>query len=431
MNTFLPWTILHLDLSHGIPNLPADPAAQGIYLVCWWRGIPIGQQRITSEQLPMLASQLASLILPFITPVVSDRLAEIFQGSSATSIDIPTDSHQTTSAFTTITSLQHPLTTLEQQLIAELKATDRSSIAVIICTRDRPQQLASCLQSLQNLSVPPQQIIVVDNAPSNNATRCLVEQIPQIQYVLEPEPGLSVARNTGLRHCQAEIVVFTDDDVTVQPDWLQWIQYGFNCPQVMAVTGLILPVELETESQVVFEMEQGCLSGSYQSKTFDPFFFQTNQAQGVPVWKIGAGANMAFRRKIFDLVGEFDQRLGAGASGCSEDSEFWYRVLASGWHCRYEPAAVVYHRHRRDLTSLNQQMYQYMRGHVVALLLQFEKHHHWGNLYRLFFDLPKHYLGMAIGRLIYGSRPKYITLKSEILGCLAGIFFYFKHRLFY
>ena len=58
------------------------------------------------------------------------------------------------------------------------------------------------------------------------------------------------------------------------------------------------------------------------------------------MWKVGAGANMAFRRNVFDLVGLFDERLGAGAAGCSEDSEIWYRILANQLQIRYEPRAV-------------------------------------------------------------------------------------------
>lgn len=99
---------------------------------------------------------------------------------------------------------------------------------------------------------------------------------------------------------------------------------------------------------------------------------------------------MAFRRQIFALVGNFDERLDMGAAGCSGDSEIWYRILAEGWMCNYEPAAVVFHYHRQELDSLKKQMYLYMRGHVMALLVQFAKYRHWGNLIRLF--LCYHYV---------------------------------------
>jgi len=90
---------------------------------------------------------------------------------------------------------------------------------------------------------------------------------------------------------------------------------------------------------------------------------------GVPVWEIGAGANMAFRKSIFDLVGYFDERLDVGASGCSGDSEFWYRILAEGWNCFYQPKAYVYHQHREEAKDLNHQLFSYMRGQVSSLLV--------------------------------------------------------------
>jgi cellulose synthase/poly-beta-1,6-N-acetylglucosamine synthase-like glycosyltransferase len=81
----------------------------------------------------------------------------------------------------------------------------------------------------------------------------LVAQMPDIRYVQEPRPGLSVARNTGIRQSKGDIIAFTDDDVTVHPNWIARLQQSFPDPQVMAVTGLVLPAELETEAQFIFE----------------------------------------------------------------------------------------------------------------------------------------------------------------------------------
>ncbi|MDF5717174.1 MAG: glycosyltransferase family 2 protein [Rhizonema sp. NSF051] len=162
----------------------------------------------------------------------------------------------------------------------------------------------------------------------------------------------------------------------------------------------------------------------YRALTFDTQFFEEMKHRGVPVWRIGAGVNMAFRRKAFELVGYFDERLGAGASGCSEDSEVWYRILADGWICRYEPTAVIYHYHRSDIDGLKSQSYQYMRGHVVALLLQFFNYKHWGNLRRLFIALPRYYAKRLLCEVKRGFAPKDSSIFSEIVGCLAGVKFY-------
>ena len=138
---------------------------------------------------------------------------------------------------------------------------------------------------------------------------------------------------------------------------------------------------------------------------------------------------MALRRRAFELVGDFDERLGAGAAGCSEDSEFWYRLLAEGWLCRYEPTAVVYHYHRSDLNNLKQQAYQYMRGHVAALLVQFSKYGHWSNLRRLFVALPRYCGRQFLRGLIKGFKQnRSSTFFAETSGCLSGVKFYLQNR---
>src|SRR4029453_17415253 len=103
----------------------------------------------------------------------------------------------------------------------------------------------------------------------------------------------------------------------------------------MALTGLILPSALDTPAQQAFQGDVVGWGWGYRSIDFDSAFFEATKHLGVPVWRVGAGANMAFRREAFDRVGLFDERLGAGASGCSEDSEVWYRLLAEGHRCRY------------------------------------------------------------------------------------------------
>ena len=135
------------------------------------------------------------------------------------------------------------------------------------------------------------------------------------------------------------------------------------------------------------------------------------------------------RTAIIEQVGGFDERLDVGAAGCSGDSEMWYRIMASGGTCRYEPTAVVFHRHRRDLESFKQQIFSYMRGHVAALLIQFEKTGHWGNLRRLFLSLPQYYIRLLGQKHIKGYRPRHLTLFREIKGYFSGVLFYSLDRL--
>ncbi|MEG3990834.1 glycosyltransferase [Microcoleus sp. S28C3] len=420
-----PWKVLNVELSEKIPELPLISNYAGVYVVFWWHNIPLGEREILEDQLPISASQLANLAALAIAPAVGSHLLE--QGFKAPLPEVYKKNqawHQPPE-FHALTALEQPLAKLRDRF----SQTSSASVSVIICTRNRPEQLARCLRSLQNLSQPAHELIVIDNAPSSDATRQLVAEMPGVKYVLEPRPGLSVARNTGISHSTGDIIAFTDDDVIVHPDWVARIAQSFSEPKVIAVTGLILPAELETEAQLIFQKGESGFGWGYRSLTFDPEFFKDTKHLGAPVWRIGAGANMAFRREAFELLGDFDERLGAGASGCSEDSELWYRVLAEGWICYYDPIPVVYHYHRDDLDSLKHQMYQYMRGHIAALLIQFDRYKHSGNLLRLFLVLPIYYVKRFLIGLLTGFKGINRTLLAEVLGCFSGVRFYLKNRV--
>jgi glycosyltransferase involved in cell wall biosynthesis len=301
-------------------------------------------------------------------------------------------------------------------------AVPSATVSVVICTRDRPDALARCLASLQAQSRRPDQVVVVDNASRDDRTR-QVALAAGAGYVREDRPGLDIARNAGAHAAAGEIVAYTDDDVTLHPRWLARIAAAFDAPDIMAVTGLVLPAELETAAQQLFERHWGFGRG-FRRLDFGSAYFARHRAHGCPTWEIGAGANMAFRREAFDRIGLFDERLDVGAAGCSGDSEYWYRVLAGGWRCRYEPSAVVFHFHRRDFDALRRQIAAYMRGHAAALLIQFERCGDWGNLRRLLLTLPAWYGRRVLRRLVRGRDSSNCLLGAEIRGCLSGIAFY-------
>ena len=90
-------------------------------------------------------------------------------------------------------------------------------LTIAVCTKDRSERLARCLDSL-----PPgaHEILVVDNAPSDDRTRQVVAARPGVRYVREPKPGLDFARNSALAAATGDFVAFVDDDVVVDRGWL-------------------------------------------------------------------------------------------------------------------------------------------------------------------------------------------------------------------
>jgi len=114
------------------------------------------------------------------------------------------------------------------------------SASVVICTRNRPDELGMCLSSLSRQSYTAREIIVVDNASHDQRTRN-VAMAAGVTYIREDRPGLDIARNAGALRATSDIVAYTDDDVLLHPRWLERLVSAFDAPQIGAVTGLVLP----------------------------------------------------------------------------------------------------------------------------------------------------------------------------------------------
>jgi len=419
MAPFLPWTIIHVELD-ALPDLPSRDDCSSILIFFWWRGTPLGDLQISADSLPFSKEMLAEAAAIAIARAVGNKV--FATGFEAPLAENPTFKSRNATDWEALANLSHPLAE-----IPLVPSTKSPGVSIVVCTRERASSLCKCLLSLQSVLSAADEIIVVDNAPKTDETRKLIDQFPEIKYCLEPEPGLSKARNAGISACTREIIAFTDDDVLIHPLWVDRVRYIFSDLDLSAMTGLVLPQELETEAQVIFEMGHGNFGLDYRSRTYTPDFLEKSKWLGPPVWRIGAGANMAFRRDVFTRVGKFDERLGAGASGCSEDSEFWYRILANGGSCRFSPEAVVFHTHRRELSTFRQQMFFYMRGHVMALVIQFFRYKHVGNLIRLFFVLPGYYMLAIIYHGILGATEMRKSRQTEMFGAIAGLFYTVRH----
>ncbi len=240
-------------------------------------------------------------------------------------------------------------------------------VTVAVCTRDRPEDLAILLDSLDQQDYPRLRILVVDNAPSHDRTRRLVSALARerdIEYVAEPRPGLSWARNRAIEASESEVIAWADDDELCDRWWAAEVARGFvEIPDAGAVTGIVVPSELETQSQAWFEQYSGVGRGrGFTRAVFSP---ETAHEQSplYPLPAYGAGANMAFRRNAIDRIGRFDCALGAGTSTLAgEDTAALSALLLAGGTIVYQPTAIVRHRHRRDYAALERVMLGYGRG---------------------------------------------------------------------
>ncbi len=262
-----------------------------------------------------------------------------------------------------------PLCTRERE---ELLA-NAPFVSVIVPTHDRPRQLTACLNSLLALHYPAYEIIVVDNAPDTNATVKLIEDLSdpphEVRYVREDRQGPSWARNCGIAIAKGEILAFTDDDVVVDSYWLAEMVKSFRGDgDVVCATGLVLPMELDTPAQILFE-EVGGYNKGFEQRIFS---FEADQAE-LPLHpyiaeRFGTGASMALTAAFIRSVGGFDPALGrVGPVRCSQDIAVFFQVIAQGYKLVYQPSSLIYHQHRRDYLGLCKQTYNHSVGYTAYL----------------------------------------------------------------
>ena len=250
---------------------------------------------------------------------------------------------------------------------------DAPFVSVVVATRDRAPSLALTLDSLLAMDYPNFEILVVDNKPATEATARLIRERsalhPNLRYVREEEAGLAVAHNRGVSEINAPLIAFTDDDVRVDRQWLSRIVQGFQASDnVGCVTGMILPAELQTPAQEWIE-QYGGFSKGFERRIFDlkehrPATVLHPYSAGI----FGSGANMAFRSEALRAIGGFDPALGAGSKAMGgDDLAAFFDIISHGYRIVYEPAALLYHAHRRDYAGLRRQAYGYGVGLTAYL----------------------------------------------------------------
>jgi GT2 family glycosyltransferase len=250
------------------------------------------------------------------------------------------------------------------------------SVSVVATTCRNPVQTERCLRSILACDYREFEVIVVENRPGLPTTpRMLAEQFgddPRVRYVEEPLHGLARARNAGLKVAHGEVVAFTDDDVIVDSAWVARCAEAFErADDIACVTGLILPLELETDGQLLLEQFAGF------SKGFQPRIWRLPAArESHPLLPytpgvIGSGANTALRADIAAKLGGFDTRLGAGTPAAGgEDLDLYIRLLREGCVVAYEPSVLVWHEHPEALRHFHRRVYRYGVGLAATMTKQ-------------------------------------------------------------
>jgi glycosyltransferase involved in cell wall biosynthesis len=215
------------------------------------------------------------------------------------------------------------------QSAAVLATVTVTGVSVIVPTRDRPEQLASCLASLRGALRDADELVVVDSASIDAAAVAAVAAAAGARLVRCELPGVNRARNAGWREGGFDVVLFTDDDVVVDSGWRDALVGAVTAgDEIGFVTGRILPPAGEQPSRDV-AIKRDDLPASYDA---------TN------VGNLGHGASLAVRREVLERVGGWDEAMGAGGRfGAAPEHDLFDRCFAAGYIGRYEPTALAWH----------------------------------------------------------------------------------------
>jgi cellulose synthase/poly-beta-1,6-N-acetylglucosamine synthase-like glycosyltransferase len=244
------------------------------------------------------------------------------------------------------------------------------SCSVVVCTRNRSEQLDRCLHAIANAGYPDLDLVVVDNGDEDSATREIAERW-KARYLREPVVGVSRARNRGARSCMSEIVAFTDDDAIPGPSWLPSLVSEFSDPAVIAVTGRIEPLNgLTGLSASTYKRLGQYACRRNERQVFDdttPDWFALANFGG-----IGDGANMAFRRRAFDIWPGFDVRLGlGGAVAGSDEHNAFFELIRRGHRIVFTPGAIVYHPFPTTQEEARDRSFRNLKAVLVYMALLF------------------------------------------------------------
>ena len=226
---------------------------------------------------------------------------------------------------------------------------DTIDFSIIIPTRDRHAQLSVCLDAIADLRYPRAkfEVVVVDDGSRSPVEPVVAAYRERVQLTLMRQPGggPALARNRGAAAARGRFLVFTDDDCTPAPDWLDRLAARLDGAPSRIVGG-----------KTVNALADNVFSTASQSLL--TFLYDYYSADPNKLWFL-ASCNLALDAQGFRSVGGFDPAYPrAGA----EDRDLCDRLRAHGYGMTYAPEALVYHRHALTLAAFWWQHYGYGRG---------------------------------------------------------------------
>ena len=297
------------------------------------------------------------------------------------------------------------------------------NISVIICTYNRANSLADTLLCLtkQSYEAVNWELIIVDNN-SNDNTKEIISQyskkLPNLTYKFEPQQGLSYARNLGINSAHGSIIVFTDDDVLPEIDWLEQIQNNMEKYNCDACGGYIAPKWETPPPSWLTEIFYGFLA--IKTDTNGPRQLSIDD-------ELPFGANMAFRKLMFSKYGFFDTQKGRKGNilAGGEDIEMFERIIHANCSVYYFPSIKVTHKVETFRIKKNYfRRWRFQCSKNIAMTSSFESS-------RCIFGIPLYLINQTTKTIVKSiyyliTMPQDIAFRQEMIvwhfwGLIAGI----------
>jgi glycosyltransferase involved in cell wall biosynthesis len=253
-------------------------------------------------------------------------------------------------------------------------------VSVVVCAYNAERTMDACLASLEKLSYPDYEVIVVNDG-SKDRTLEISERYPYCRIISQENKGLSVARNVGAEAATGEIVAYTDSDCIADPDWLTYLVAKMESSGLAACGGPNFPPPEDDLVPAVVAVSPGG---------------PTHVLLGDDVAEHIAGCNMAFRRDVLLGLGGFDPVYRAAG----DDVDICWRFQDAGYAIGFSPSAVVWHWRRNTVRAYIGQQ----KGYGKAEALVYSKHPFRFNLFGQAKWLGRIY-GDLSASLLFSRRP--------------------------
>ena len=391
MTLLSPRRVVHLELTRPLVTLRGLGDGRGVYTVFWVGEIPLGHEYFDAAELPIYSRDLeviasesvAAATARYLFPdLISERAGAGGSGSFSAE------------AYDAVAATTAPLRRLQA---LRNEAEPGPSVSVVVISHGNEDGLERCLRSVHESRVAPQEVVVVDMGAYGTAPPSLPE-------------------TTG------EVLALTDDRSTVHPLWVGAISASFRDEDVMAVIGLVLPAELETEAQVAFERLLGGLGLGFEPTAYSRR--HTIDGSGdflLPLEKLHTPANFAVRSTWLRHVHLDGPSERHPALAPMTYLKLWYELLASGREGRYDPTAVVFRRHPGDESEVRAEASRQLSELVAFFATEFADGHDFADLHSGVLSVPSRLLPGAIRTMAFGSTIERRVVSARLAGYASGV----------